>query len=74
MQIFITDMDTIRLISEIESRTSKKYYQTIDKIRGYAQDLQISVENSLNDFDPDSQTTKWGEVIRTLENTEKNIK
>ena len=51
-------METIRLIPEIGCATSQKYYQTIDKIRGYTQDLQNSVEKLLNDFDPNSQSTK----------------
>ena len=69
----ISDMDVIRLISEIEFLTSKKYYETIEKLRGHAQDLQNSAEQLLNNFDPNSQSTKWGEVIRTLQNLEKNV-
>ena len=73
VQTLITDMKTIRLIPEIECVTSVKYYQTIDKIRGYTQDLQNSVEKLLNDFDPDSKSTKWGLVIKTLINMQKNL-
>ena len=66
-------MDNIRQISEIEFLTSKKYYETIEKLRGHAQDLQNSAEQLLNNFDPNSQSTKWGEVIRFLQNLEKNV-
>ena len=69
----ISDMDVIRLISEIEFLTSKKYYETIEKIRGYAQDLQNTAVDLLNNFDPNSQNTRWDNVIKTLENLEKNI-
>ena len=73
VQTLISDMDNIRQISEIEFLTSKKYYETIEKLRGHAQDLQNSAEQLLNNFDPNSQSTKWGEVIRTLQNLEKNV-
>ena len=73
VQALILDMDNIRQISEIEFLTSKKYYETIEKLRGHAQDLQNSAEQLLNNFDPNSQSTKWGEVIRTLQNLEKNV-
>ena len=73
IQTLIVDLDIIREIPEISVITGKDYYQTVDIIRGHAQDLQQSAERLLDEFDPKSENIKWGEVIRSLSNLQKNV-
>ena len=73
IQTLIVDLDIIREIPDISFITAKDYYQTVDSIRGHAQDLQQSAERLLDEFDPKSENIKWGEVIRSLSNLQKNV-
>ena len=73
IQTLIVDLDIIREIPDISFITAKDYYQTVDTIRGHAQDLQQSAERLLDEFDPKSENIKWGEVIRSLSNLQKNV-
>ncbi|CAF0892484.1 unnamed protein product [Didymodactylos carnosus] len=50
IQKLVDDMDAIRTIPELESKTAGTYYRTVENIRGYMQELQIEAEQLL--FNP----------------------
>ncbi|CAF2074733.1 unnamed protein product, partial [Rotaria magnacalcarata] len=62
----VNDMDAIRTIPEIESKTAGAYYRTAEKIRGYMQQIQRDVEQMMQTIEQQSGTPNYGKIARSL--------
>ncbi|CAF3045236.1 unnamed protein product [Rotaria sp. Silwood2] len=66
IETLVNDMDAIRTIPEIESKTAGAYYRTVESIRGHMQQLQRDVEQLLFPLDLQSGTLNYGKIARLL--------
>ena len=65
-EALINDMDTIRKVPEIESRTAGRYYRIVGDIRNHMHQLQREVEQLLIQIDSNSGTPNYGKIARIL--------
>jgi hypothetical protein len=66
IKTLVNDMDALRTIPELESKTAGTYYHTVENIRGYMQQLQGEVEKLLIAIDQQSGITNYKHLARSL--------
>ncbi|CAF3975531.1 unnamed protein product [Rotaria sordida] len=66
IKTLVSDMDTLRTIPELETRTAGIYYRTIENIRGYMQQLQGEAEKLLIAIDQQSDITNYRNLARSI--------
>lgn len=62
----IGDMDAIRSIPELDSKTAGTYYRTVESINGYMKELQIEAENLVHKMDHQSGIVSYRNLSRSL--------
>ncbi|CAF4542342.1 unnamed protein product, partial [Rotaria sp. Silwood2] len=62
----INDMDAIRTIPEIDSKTAGTYYRTVDFIRGHMNQVQREVQDLLISIESQSETPNYTKIARLL--------
>ncbi|CAF4038489.1 unnamed protein product, partial [Rotaria sordida] len=62
----ISDMDKIRTIPELESRTAGSYYRTVENVRGFMQQLQRETEQLLLTVENQSGTIDYARHAKAL--------
>jgi energy-coupling factor transporter ATP-binding protein EcfA2/uncharacterized protein YukE len=67
----VEDMDAIRTIPEIKSRTAEIYYNTAENIRHYMHDLLGDTEKLLTAIDQPLEMTDYRPLARTLSHWKK---
>ncbi|CAF4857658.1 unnamed protein product, partial [Rotaria sp. Silwood1] len=62
----VDDMDAIRKIPELESKTAGTYYRTVETLRNYMQKLQIEAEQLLLTIDHQTGTISYRHLAQSL--------
>ncbi|CAF0999381.1 unnamed protein product [Adineta steineri] len=62
----VDDMDAIRIIPELESKTAGTYYQTIENISSYMREVQADAEKLLSAIDQQRGITNFKYLSRSL--------
>ncbi|CAF1149819.1 unnamed protein product [Adineta steineri] len=65
-EILISDMDAIRTIEEIDSKTVGIYYRTIEFIRGHMTQIQREVQDLLTSIESQKETPNYTKIARLL--------
>ncbi|CAF4580786.1 unnamed protein product, partial [Rotaria sp. Silwood2] len=66
IKTLVSDMDALRTIPELETKTAGTYYHTIENIRGYMQHLLGEVEKLVIAIDQQSGITNYRYLARSL--------
>ncbi|CAF0947135.1 unnamed protein product [Adineta steineri] len=66
IQRLIGDMDAIRSIPEVDSKTAGTYYRTVESINGYMKELQIEAENLVHTMDNQSGIVNYRNLSQSL--------
>ena len=62
----VADMDALRSIPELESKTAESYYRTVENIRGYMLQLQKDAEQLLATIGQQTGVTNYSHLARSL--------
>ncbi|CAF1663036.1 unnamed protein product, partial [Adineta ricciae] len=62
----ISDLDAIRTIPEIDSKTAGMYYRTADFVRSQMNQIQREVEDLLNSFESQKEKPDYRKIARLL--------
>ncbi|CAF1149858.1 unnamed protein product [Adineta steineri] len=65
-EILINDMDAIRTIEEIDSKTIGIYYRTVESIRGQMNQIQREVQDLLISIESQKETPNYTKIARLL--------
>ncbi|CAF1204485.1 unnamed protein product [Adineta steineri] len=65
-EILINDMDKIRKIEEIDSKTVGTYYRTVEFIRGHMNQIQREVQDLLASIESQKETPNYTKIARLL--------
>ncbi|CAF1204521.1 unnamed protein product [Adineta steineri] len=65
-EILIKDMDAIRTIEEIDSKTVGIYYRTVEFIRGHMNQIQREVQDLLSSPESQKETPNYTKIARLL--------
>ncbi|CAF1267204.1 unnamed protein product [Adineta steineri] len=65
-EILINDMDAIRTIEEIDSKTVGIYYRTVEFIRGQMNQIQREVQDLLTSIESQNETPNYTKIARLL--------
>jgi hypothetical protein len=66
IQSLVKDMDALRTIPELESKTAGTYYHTVENIRGYMQQLKADAEKLVIAIDQQTGITNYKYLARSL--------
>ncbi|CAF3928132.1 unnamed protein product [Rotaria sp. Silwood2] len=69
----VAEMEAIRTIPELESKTAGAYYRTVENIRRYMQQLQKEAQKFLAAVDSQSENTNYRYLAKSLSRL-KNVK
>ncbi|CAF2001897.1 unnamed protein product [Rotaria magnacalcarata] len=66
IQKLVDDMDAIRKIPELASKTAETYHRTVETLRGYMQKLHTEAEQLLLTIDHQTETTSYRPLAQSL--------
>ncbi|CAF4051597.1 unnamed protein product [Adineta steineri] len=65
-EILINDMDAIRTIEEIDSKTVGIYFRTVEFVRGHMNQIQREVQDLLTSIESHKETPNYTKIARLL--------